>query len=78
MAKVRIAGIEAEVVSDAKAETADYVVCVPWDGPAYFPDDCLAACSVCGRAIRHRPYVPKTPPKVCIFCLEATLNARRH
>jgi hypothetical protein len=76
--KVRIAGIEAEVVSAEVAETCTAQVCVPWDGPAYFADDVRGACVACGRAVRYRPYSPKRPPKVCIGCAPEWLAATRH
>jgi hypothetical protein len=56
------------VVSDDEAEKADMVVCLPDTGPRYFTDDVTAQCAMCGITIRHRPHVPKAPPKVCINC----------
>ena len=56
------------VVSDEEAERSDMVVCLPDSGPRYFDDDVRATCAMCGIAIRHRPHVPKQPPKVCVNC----------
>ena len=50
------------------AETVDAVVCVPDEGPTYFPDDVHTTCADCGTPIRHRPSVPRRPKKVCLAC----------
>jgi hypothetical protein len=56
------------IVSDDDAEQADMVVCMPDEGPRFFPDDIITSCAMCGITIKHRPHVPKTPPKVCVNC----------
>lgn len=56
------------VVSQDEAENVDVVICMPDEGPSYFTDDVQANCATCGIPIRHRPHVPKRPPKVCIHC----------
>ena len=73
--KVRIAEVEASEVPDHEAEQSDLVVCVLESGPVYFPDDVRTVCAGCGAAIRHRPYVPKKPPKVCVLCAPGWLTA---
>ena len=66
--KVEVAGIPMTVVSDAAAEEADMVVCMPADFPSPFDDNVKAPCAQCGQPIIHRPHVPKRPAKVCISC----------
>ena len=73
--KVRIAGLEASVVSEAESEKAGVYICADWDGPAYFADDLKATCAGCGRAVRHRPYGPKTPMKLCAGCAVLWVSA---
>ena len=68
MTKIKIGGIEAEMVSEAEAETADMVVCVPWEWGSPFSDDICGYCVTCGRSIRYRPHAPKRPPKICLKC----------
>ena len=50
------------------AEAVDLVLCVPDEGPTYFPDDVHTTCADCGTPIRHRPHVPRRPKKVCLAC----------
>jgi hypothetical protein len=76
--KVRIGPIEANVVSNEVAETADIYVCADWDGPVYFTDDLKASCAMCRRAVRHRPYGPKRPMKLCMKCGLGWAEATRH
>lgn len=63
-------GIDAEVVSDEETEKAALVICVRVEDmpEGEFLDDILTVCGVCEEPIRHRPHVPKTPPKVCMQC----------
>jgi hypothetical protein len=63
-----------QVVSDEEAEQADMVICLPDSGPRYFADDVRATCAICGIPIRHRPHVPKRPPKVCINCAQGEIE----
>lgn len=72
--KVRIGGIEATVVPDSVAEECAVAMCAPWDGPRYFSDDVKATCVGCGRAVRHRPYMPKKPMKLCMECAIAWVS----
>lgn len=63
--------VSVKVASQADAESASAVVCLRVDDmpDAAFPDDVIADCAFgCGFRIRHRPYVPATPPKVCMQC----------
>lgn len=62
--KVKLAGLDVNVVSDAACEHANYVVC---GNESHFPDDVHTLCS-CGAAIVHRPYAPTRPPKICLAC----------
>lgn len=66
--KTKVNGFEVILGSEAECEAADYVVCMPWSTPAVFDDDCMALCCSCGHAVRHRPYAPKRPPKLCYPC----------
>jgi hypothetical protein len=66
--KVIIGGVPVTIVSDDQAETADYVVCVSWSTPSIFSNDQRATCCACGVAVRHRPYIPKKPAKLCMEC----------
>ena len=50
------------------AEAVALVLCIPDEGPAYFPDDVHTTCADCGTPIRHRPHVPRRPKKVCLAC----------
>lgn len=54
-------------VDDQEAEKASVVVCMPL-GPSTFDDNEEGECSMCGRKIMFRPYVPKAPPKICLVC----------
>jgi hypothetical protein len=65
------AHITLDVVDQAAAEACDAVVCVRIaDMPVgHFPDDVIVDCALgCGFQVRHRPYMPKAPPKVCMQC----------
>ena len=73
--KLRIGGLEATVVSDAEAEKCDIRVCAFWDGPAYFTDDVKGVCAGCGIALRHRPYGPHRPMKLCAVCAAGWVGA---
>jgi hypothetical protein len=66
--QVKIAGVNVNVVPDSVAESCDLAICADWDGPRYFPDDVRAVCAGCGKALRHRPYMPKKPMKMCMEC----------
>ena len=56
------------VVSDAEAEEADFVVCCTTDMTRYFDDDVETTCALCGTGIFHRPHAPKKPKKICLEC----------
>ena len=73
-AKTRIFGIPVTVASEEECERADYLVCVPWEGPRYFIDDQKGACCRCFRAVRFRPYAPKKPPKICLECMATPVH----
>ena len=65
--KITLGGIPVTVISDEDTEKVDYVVCLPV-GPSPFDDNLTGVCSHCGIKIMFRPYMPKTPPKICIHC----------
>lgn len=62
------------VVTSQEAEDTTYVMCVSDEGPAYFSDDIHTSCHFCERPIRHRPHVPKRPPKICVRCAQALIE----
>ncbi|MGI8551149.1 MAG: hypothetical protein ACR2PL_10265 [Dehalococcoidia bacterium] len=65
------------IVSDAEAEEAEFVVCMP-DGQAeYFDDDVRSVCFFCNCRIHYRPHCPKKPPKVCINCMVKVSESRK-
>jgi hypothetical protein len=66
--RVTIGGLELEIVTPEQAARAAVCVCALWDGPVYFTDDVKAACGGCGVAVRHRPYIPARPTKLCMAC----------
>jgi len=51
-------------------------MCLPasWAHAVYFDDNQHGRCSVCGCAVMFRPYMPKSPPKVCIRCFTVKLE----
>jgi hypothetical protein len=57
---------------DPRAETADIVVCMPWDerGPKILPDNVRDICSRCGRTVQVRPESPVNPRRLCLDCAE--------
>jgi hypothetical protein len=73
--RVSIKGIECEVVDDAKADTADMVVCVEATQPLIFADNMTGPCADCGMVLQWRPHSPKRPPKVCMECAMERVEA---
>jgi hypothetical protein len=70
-AKRRVLGTafgDVEVVSSAKAETADLYVCPREGMPTPYADNLTGTCNDCGHPIFFRPYGPKTVTRVCIQC----------
>ena len=65
-----------KVVSEAEAETVDFVVCCRVGMATPFDDNVFDVCAHCGHAIFFRPYMPKRPAKICVEC--ATDLARAH
>jgi hypothetical protein len=61
----RLAGIRVEIADAEQCERATFVVCGPVSN---FQDDVHTLCALCGAGIVHRPYAPKTPPKICLTC----------
>jgi hypothetical protein len=65
--EIKARGYNLEVVPDMDAREA-IVICLPADGPQYFPDDVIAKCDRCKVAVRHRPHVPLGAIPVCVVC----------
>jgi hypothetical protein len=74
---IQIGGVPITVASDEECEKADFVVCVlkGQEEERFKKDNIYTTCHICGREITHRPYVPKTPPKVCIPCAMKAMEA---
>jgi hypothetical protein len=62
-----------EVVSDAKANEADYMICVPADYPTPFTDNLTGFCCRCGFKIQYRWHAPRKPKKICMKCMAGSL-----
>jgi len=58
-----------KVVSHDEAERCSYVVCMRKGSYSPFTDNETGVCSHCGTAIFFRPYMAKTPPKICLECI---------
>jgi hypothetical protein len=76
--KIRVAGIDVTLVSEAEAELSPICICVEWTDPPVLADNVRAACAFCHRPIQHRPSVPRKPPKVCIGCGTEWATATHH
>ena len=63
--KIKIGGIDVNVVTQTEAEHADVILC---SGTSFFDDDVKSNCDYCGDNIVHRPNAPLSPPKCCINC----------
>lgn len=58
-----------KIGSRREAMEAAYVVCVPADAYSPFAStNVTGLCALCGRAVQHRPYVPKDVPLACFDC----------
>lgn len=67
------------VVSDEEAEQCAAVACARDVGQVTpFDDNEKGICSLCNHPIIFRPYVPKTPPKICLECILEMHAAERH
>jgi hypothetical protein len=64
---VNIGSTPVPVISDAKAEKADYLVCLP-DGPSPFTDNFKGVCCQCARPIMYRWHAPREPKRICVDC----------
>lgn len=77
--RAEIFGVPVTVVSSEEdAKNATLVVCMLWNEGTRSPDDVAAACWGCGAKLRHRPYMPTRPPKLCLTCALASQPGRRH
>jgi hypothetical protein len=66
--RVQVHGIDCEVVDDATAEQADFVVCIPAAPWLRNVDNLTGPCHDCGKQLQWRPHAPKQPPKLCRPC----------
>lgn len=66
-----IGGLDAIVGTPEECEQATFVVCGP---ESHFADDVHTTCAYCQMPIVHRPYVPVTPPKICMRCMTRILK----
>ena len=55
-------------MDDPEMRNADFVVCLPADRPLMLPDNMVSVCCHCGRAVQHRPTVPREVRKLCVEC----------
>ena len=65
-----------KVVTEQEAEAVDFVVCMREGGFTPFDDNVKGVCAHCGHAIFFRPYMPKTPPKICVECASELAQAQ--
>ncbi len=56
------------MVSDAEAETADFLVCMPASCASQFGDDFYGHCVECGVKVRYRWHAPRKPKRICVEC----------
>ena len=66
--RIKIGGIPMTVVSEAKAEDAEMVVCLLEGMFTLFEDNLTAPCACCRRTVIFRPTAPKKPQKLCMDC----------
>lgn len=67
--KLRIPGLPPiPVVSDAKAEQCDYLICTPWGTPTPWDDNLKGICSHCGCDVQYRWHAPRKPKRLCMNC----------
>lgn len=64
-----------KVVGDDEAEQADFVICLRAGSRSPFKDNLTGVCAHCGAAIIFRPYMPKTPQKICLECANDLVSA---
>jgi len=50
------------------------VVCAAATDPLYWPDNVRGLCSRCGRAVQHRPDVPRPHRLMCLPCASDGLD----
>ena len=60
------AGVRADFASAGDEPIT--VICALAGTYEYFADDVRSLCTYCGRAVHHRPFVPKKSTKVCVEC----------
>ena len=61
--------MKVKVVSDATAERADFMVCMPWNTPSPFADNLKGVCCECGADVMYRWYAPRKPRRICLQCV---------
>lgn len=61
-------GLIARTASTEECEDATYVVCCRAGVPSPYPDNVSGTCGICAHAVYFRPYMPKTPMRICLEC----------
>lgn len=75
--------VDIEVVSDAEAAKADFVVCLRKGDDGHVPEqirstNVVAPCALgCGHLIVHRPYMPRNVQKICLPCALEMSKAKK-
>lgn len=64
-----------EVVSQAEAEEAEFVVCMKVGADTPFTDNLTGHCCACGEAVIFRPTSPVKPPRICLECAAERMGA---
>ena len=67
--RVQVHGVDCEVVDEAGAESADFVVCQPAAPWLLHDDNLTGPCVDCGVQLQWRPHAPKKPPRLCRKCM---------
>jgi predicted RNA-binding Zn-ribbon protein involved in translation (DUF1610 family) len=65
-----------EIVSDEKAEQADYLVCSSADTPSPFADNLTGFCCACGIKVIYRWHAPRKPKRICMLCAVEQLEPK--
>jgi len=76
--QTNLLGVPVTVLSMEEAAKGTYWVCGYATGPVFAADDVLTVCALCGIGVRHRPYAPPKPLKICIGCMIATSPGKTH
>lgn len=63
-----------KVVSQKKAEKANFLVCVRKGTPTPFSDNREGTCSKCGHTVIFRPTAPEKPTRICFECVMTVVS----